>query len=66
MRSLSNPTVHAKAIVVDNALAYVGSINLTAASILHNRELGIITDNAAAVTTVATTIAADFAAGRSR
>jgi phosphatidylserine/phosphatidylglycerophosphate/cardiolipin synthase-like enzyme len=51
--------------VVDNALAYVGSINFTAASITHNRELGIITDDAAAVTLVATTVAADFNAGRS-
>lgn len=65
VRSLNNPDIHAKAIVADNALAYVGSINLTTASIQHNRELGIITDDAASVTTVATTIAADFNAGRS-
>lgn len=65
VRYLANPDIHAKAIVVDNALAYVGSINLTTASITHNRELGLITDDAAAVTTVATTIASDFNAGRS-
>jgi phosphatidylserine/phosphatidylglycerophosphate/cardiolipin synthase-like enzyme len=65
VRSLNNPDIHAKAIVADGALAYVGSINLTTASIEHNRELGIITDDAASVTTVATTIAADFNAGRS-
>lgn len=65
VRSLGTPDIHAKAIVADGALAYVGSINLTRASIAFNRELGIITDNPAAVSTVGTTIAADFAAGRS-
>ena len=61
---LSTPDVHAKAIVVDGRLAYVGSINLTTQSIQHNRELGLVTDNAAAVSTIGSTIAADFAAGR--
>jgi phosphatidylserine/phosphatidylglycerophosphate/cardiolipin synthase-like enzyme len=65
VRSLGSPDIHAKAIVVDGALAYVGSINLTTASMTHNRELGIVTDTPAAVMIVATTIAGDFAAGRS-
>jgi phosphatidylserine/phosphatidylglycerophosphate/cardiolipin synthase-like enzyme len=65
VRSLGTPDIHAKAMVVDNAIAYVGSINFTTASITHNRELGIVTDDGAAVTTIATTIAADFNAGRS-
>lgn len=64
VRQLTTPDIHAKAIVVDGALAYVGSINFTSASITRNRELGIVTDDAAAVMTVSTTIAADFAAGR--
>jgi cardiolipin synthase len=65
VRSLGTPDIHAKAMVVDGALAYVGSINLTTASITHNRELGIVTDNTVAVNLVGTTIAGDFAAGRS-
>lgn len=65
VRQLTNPDIHAKAIVVDGTLAYVGSINFTTASITRNRELGLITDDPTAVSTVATTIAADFAAGRS-
>lgn len=64
VHALGTPDIHAKAIVADGTLAYVGSINLTHASIAFNRELGIITDDATAVSTVQTTIAADFAAGR--
>ena len=65
VRYLGTPNIHAKAIVVDGRLAYVGSINLTTASITHNRELGLVTDDSVAVNLVATTIATDFAAGRS-
>ena len=36
----------------------------TTQSIQRNRELGLVTDNAAAVSTIGSTIAADFAAGR--
>ena len=65
VRHLTTPNVHAKAIVADGALAYVGSINLTTQSIQHNRELGLITDNTAAVSLVRATITADFNAARS-
>lgn len=63
VHALSSPYVHAKAIVVDGASAYVGSENLTYASLTGNREVGIVTTLPAAVSTVASTIAADFAAG---
>ncbi len=61
--SVSVPYIHAKAIIVDATLAYVGSINLTTTSMSYNRELGLITQNAAAVSTIAATVAADIAAG---
>jgi phosphatidylserine/phosphatidylglycerophosphate/cardiolipin synthase-like enzyme len=52
--------VHAKAIVADGARLYVGSINLSAASLDSNRELGVILDDAAAAARVAATIALDW------
>lgn len=60
---VATPYIHAKALVVDGASAYVGSENFTTASFVSNRELGIITRNAPSVAAVATTIAKDFAAG---
>ena len=53
--------VHAKAIVVDGVVAYVGSQNFTSVSLAQNREIGIITTTS--VKTIADTVAADFASG---
>ena len=39
--------IHAKAIVVDGAKAYVGSINYSTSSMVYNRELGFITTSPA-------------------
>jgi cardiolipin synthase len=61
--ALGTPNVHAKAIVADGKLAYVGSMNFTANSLNDNREIGIITDTATEVAKVQSTIAKDFAAG---
>jgi len=61
--SVATPYIHAKAIVVDGARAYVGSENYTTGSLQYNRELGLITDNAAAVAVVASTITKDAASG---
>ena len=61
--ALANPYVHAKALVVDHAHAYVGSENFTAASLGYNRELGVLVDNATEVAKVTSTIDADFAGG---
>jgi cardiolipin synthase A/B len=55
--------VHAKAIVVDGAYAYVGSENFSAGSLGQNRELGVLTDAASEVSKVETTTSSDFAAG---
>jgi cardiolipin synthase A/B len=59
----AHPYPHAKAIVVDGARAYVGSANFSPTSLDRNRELGLVTSNAAAVATVATTVAGDIKAG---
>jgi len=63
VKKLSTPYVHAKAIVADDALAYVGSENLTQNSLDSNRELGLIVSAATEVAKVEATIDADFAAG---
>jgi cardiolipin synthase A/B len=60
VRALAEPSQHAKAIVVDGARAYVGSVNFTKNSMDNNREIGILFDDAAAVKTVADTFAADL------
>jgi phosphatidylserine/phosphatidylglycerophosphate/cardiolipin synthase-like enzyme len=60
---LSHPYVHAKAIVADGKRAYVGSANLSLDSLDHNRELGLVTAERAAVAPVAATVASDIAAG---
>jgi cardiolipin synthase len=63
VKKLATPYVHAKAIVADDVLAYVGSANFTANSLDSNRELGLIVSAVSEVTKVEATIDADFAAG---
>lgn len=60
---VTTPEIHAKAIVVDGARAYVGSQNLTTNSLTRNREVGVLFDKASEVGKVAGAIAQDFAAG---
>jgi phosphatidylserine/phosphatidylglycerophosphate/cardiolipin synthase-like enzyme len=60
---LASPYVHAKALVADGTLAYVGSANFTASSLTSNRELGVIFSTAAEVAKVSSTIASDFSSG---
>jgi phosphatidylserine/phosphatidylglycerophosphate/cardiolipin synthase-like enzyme len=63
MKMLATPYVHAKAIVVDGARAYIGSANFSPTSLDQNRELGVITADSTAVGTVAKTIAGDISSG---
>lgn len=60
---VTTPYIHAKAIVVDGKVAYVGSENLTVASLKYNRELGVVFDTTTEVKKVMATIGADFAKG---
>ncbi len=61
--SVGTPYIHAKALVVDGARAYVGSENFTTGSLQYNRELGLITTNAASAASISQTIAKDFGVG---
>jgi phosphatidylserine/phosphatidylglycerophosphate/cardiolipin synthase-like enzyme len=63
VKGLSSPDVHAKIIVVDDVKMYLGSVNLTSASIDRNREVGVLTANGDALTRAKATIDKDFAAG---
>jgi len=63
VRLVDAPQVHAKAVVADDWL-YVGSANLTAASLDANREVGLGARDPAALALVAGTIADDLARGR--
>jgi phosphatidylserine/phosphatidylglycerophosphate/cardiolipin synthase-like enzyme len=57
--------IHAKAIVADSGLSdqrvFVGSENFSAASLRHNRELGIVTTQHAVVAAISAVLASDFA-----
>ena len=55
--------IHAKAIVVDDLTAFVGSQNFSNAGLAHNRELGLTTSDPGIVGPVSQTLAADFAGG---
>lgn len=52
--------MHAKLIIVDQQLAFVGSENLTRESLNYNREVGIIIKNANVVKTLAATFMQDW------
>jgi len=59
-RWMSDPGVHAKAVVVDGARAYLGSINLSYTSLSRNREVGVISADAAAVQRLTSTFEHDW------
>lgn len=63
-RYLDAPPLHAKAIVVDGARAYAGSVNLSWTSLTKNREVGVIALEAAAVAAVQSTFERDWAQGK--
>ncbi len=60
VRYLSKPYIHAKVFVVDGALAFIGSQNISTSSIEFNRELGVIVSDATAVRRIAETFAKDW------
>ena len=63
VRYLETPYLHAKYIVVDGHLAYVGSHNLSAGSLDENREVGVVTDDSMVVSTLETTFSGDWDSG---
>lgn len=62
VRILDKPRVHAKMILVDDAAVYVGSQNMSATSLDHNREVGLILAEPANVARLAKTFQRDFTA----
>lgn len=61
VRAARSPDIHAKAIVVDGARAFVGSQNFTPTALFDNREVGLVTDNATAVTALSRVVDDDHA-----
>lgn len=61
IRWLDSPSVHVKAIVVDDATAYMGSENLSSTSLTKNREVGLVLTEPPAVASMKSTMEADFA-----
>ena len=59
---LTHLYVHAKAVIVDDKVAFVGSENLSGTSLDANRELGVLVANQAAVRTLVHTFDRDWAA----
>jgi cardiolipin synthase len=52
--------IHAKLIVADGNMAFVGSENISAASLDHNREMGIMVSDTTAITTFQASVADDW------
>ncbi|MGC9124611.1 MAG: phospholipase D-like domain-containing protein [Caldisericaceae bacterium] len=63
IRYVSSPFIHAKAIVQDRTNCYIGSVNLTDNSFDNNREVGIITNDPAIISSVSQTFMRDFDKG---
>lgn len=61
---VSAPYIHAKVIVVDGRLAFVGSENFSATSLDQNREVGLLIADTAALATLTTTFERDWAVGQ--
>lgn len=60
VRYLSAPYPHAKLVLVDGSLAFIGSENFSSTSLDENRELGLVISDAAAVGTLGATFARDW------
>lgn len=52
--------IHAKVIIIDQREAVIGSINLTRASLDHNRELAVITDDTSVIKQLVSTFNSDW------
>lgn len=60
VRTLTNPYIHAKIIIVDNIYAYTGSVNLTTQSIDKNREIGILLSETSILKKISSTFEKDW------
>ena len=60
-----NPYIHAKIIIADGTLAYVGSVNVSAQSMNRNREVGVLVANANVIQQLDASFAQDYGSGTS-
>jgi cardiolipin synthase A/B len=60
VRLLKNPYIHAKVFSADSAIAAVGSMNISLTSLEFNRELGILIQDAAALSRIGQTFETDW------
>jgi cardiolipin synthase A/B len=60
---VSAPFIHAKVIVADGRLAFVGSENFSATSLDENREVGLLLSDTTALATITATFERDWAVG---
>ena len=58
-----NPYIHAKIIIADGTLAYVGSVNASTQSMDQNREVGILVANASIIQQLESTFGQDYTNG---
>ena len=63
VRFIKRPYMHAKLIIVDGAVAFVGSENFSSTSLDKNRELGIILSGSRALGVLSTTFSLDWSTG---
>jgi phosphatidylserine/phosphatidylglycerophosphate/cardiolipin synthase-like enzyme len=61
---VSAPFIHAKVIVADGRLAFVGSENFSSTSLDENREVGLLLADTTALATITTTFERDWAVGQ--
>lgn len=61
---VSSPYMHAKVIIADDHLAFVGSENFSQTSLDKNREVGLLLADATALATLTGTFARDWAVGK--
>ncbi len=65
VKVLAIPYIHTKTVVVDSAVAFVGSENFSAASLDDNREVGILTDSKAIIGRLETVFTKDWSLAKS-
>ncbi len=61
---VSAPFIHAKVIVADGRLAFVGSENFSSTSLDENREVGLLLSDTTALAMITTTFKRDWAVGQ--
>lgn len=64
VRTLESPYVHGKDVVSDRREAFIGSENISTASLDKNREVGLLIDDASAITTLEDTFTRDWQSAR--